>query len=314
MATSKLHTLVIGGSGFIGHALLPVLALTGRTITVLGRSNFPRNPLPPGVIYMQGDAGNPTLLAQLIQGVDEVVDLAYATVPKTSFIDPLFDVTANLPTAVHALQMASKGRLHRYLLVSSGGTVYGNSDAERIAESHPTNPVSPYGISKLVTEKYALFFHQMKKLPVVIARPGNPFGIRQIGLTAQGFIGVAMASIRSQLPVTVYGERGTVRDYLHVDDLAQGLGALLEHGLPGTVYNLGSGLGHDNLDVLELLKAVVSSEGISVRIAHQPARAFDVQRNVLDSSIAQQHCGWQTRWSLADGLRQVWQSYSQPLS
>lgn len=304
-----LHTLVIGGAGFIGQALLQVLASdSNRHLTVLGRSSRPHHRLPPQVHYVQGDAGNPTLMTELLHDCDEVVDLAYATVPQTSFIDPLFDVTANLPTAVHTLQLASQARLRRYLLVSSGGTVYGNTEAERITESHPTNPVSPYGISKLVTEKYAMFFHQMNQLPVVIARPGNPFGLQQIGQTAQGFIGAAIAAIRAQRPITVFGERGTVRDYLHVDDLALGLAALLTHGQSGMVYNLGSGIGHNNLQVLAQLQALAHADGLLTMVVHQPARAFDVQRNVLESSLALQHCGWRPHLSLTDGLRQVWQN------
>lgn len=304
-----MRTLVIGGAGFIGQALLQVIANDGsRRITVLGRSSRPRHPLPAQVRYIQGDAGNHGLMAELLQDCDEVVDLAYATVPQTSFIDPLFDVTANLPTAVNTLQLASKAALRRYLLVSSGGTVYGNTAVEFISEAHPTNPVSPYGISKLVTEKYALFFHQMNQLPIVIARPGNPFGVQQIGQTTQGFIGAAIAAIRAQRSITVYGDRGTVRDYLHVDDLAQGLAALLNHGHPGVVYNLGSGVGHDNMQVLALLELLAQADGLEVNTLHQPARAFDVQHNVLDSSLALHHCGWKPHLSLRNGLRQVWQA------
>lgn len=308
-ASATLNTLLIGGAGFVGQALMQVLSTDSRRqITVLGRSSRPQQSLPAGVRYVQGDAGNTTLLAQLMQNMDDVVDLAYATVPQTSFIDPLFDVVANLPTAVHALQLASKATLRRYVLVSSGGTVYGNTQVERIHESHPTNPVSPYGISKLVTEKYALFFHQMDQLPVIIARPGNPFGVQQVGQTAQGFVGAAIAAIRVQRPITVYGPRGTVRDYLHVDDLARGLAALLEYGQTGSIYNLGSGLGNDNLQVLDLLQDLARSDGLSVQCIHQAARPFDVQRNVLDSSLALQHCGWQPRLQLTEGLQQVWQA------
>lgn len=305
---SVTRTLVIGGSGFIGQSLVRELSRSKRQLTVLGRSAFPRHPLPTGVNYVQGNAGNSTLLAQLMSMADEVIDLAYATVPQTSFIDPLFDVTANLTTTVHALQMASSMPLRRYLLVSSGGAVYGNTTSTYIAEGHPTNPVSPYGISKLVTEKYALFFHQMNKLPVVIARPSNPYGVRQIGQVAQGFIGAAVAAVRAHRPIPVFGERGTVRDYLHVDDLAHGLVVLMERGQPGTVYNLGSGTGYDNLQVLNLLRPLAQADGLDLQVVHQPPRVFDVQRNVLDSSLAKKHCDWQPRLSLAEGLQQIWRS------
>lgn len=301
-----LRTLLIGGSGFLGVALLSTLLATGRSLTVLGRSPVPRYPLPMGVSYVQGDAGNQTLIGQLISASDEVVDLAYATVPQTSFIDPLFDVVANLPTAVNALQIASKAKLRRYLLVSSGGTVYGNTDAETLDENSPTHPLSPYGISKLVAEKYALFFHQMENLPVVIARPGNPYGPLQLGRTVQGFVGAAMTAIRRQQSPVVYGARGTVRDYLHVDDVAYGLGALLQNGRVGSVYNLGSGVGHDNLDIIERLRPLAEQEGLGVQISYQPDRPFDVRRNVLDSRLAFQDTGWKVTIPLEEGLSRLW--------
>lgn len=307
MSELKIRTLVVGGSGFIGQALLASLcADSERELTVLGRSAHPRHQLPTGVHYIQGDAGNHNLITKLMQETDELVDLAYATVPQTSFIDPLFDVVANLPTAVRLLQIASKARLRRYVLVSSGGTVYGETTAARIRETDPTNPVSPYGISKLVAEKYALFFHQMEQLPVVIARPGNPYGSLQIGQTVQGFIGASIAAIRSGRPVTVFGSRGAVRDYLHVDDLGDGIASILRHGHPGSIYNLGTGIGHDNLEVLQILQGFADMDGLTIEVRNEAERPFDVKRNVLDSTLALEHVGWQAQTALNVGLKRVW--------
>ena len=301
-----INTLVVGGSGFIGSALLEVLALDkGRKVTVLGRSSRPRYPLPNGVRYVQGDAANVHLMTELIAFVDEVIDLAYATVPKTSFVDPLYDVVANLPSAVNLLQIASKSNLRRYLLVSSGGAVYGNTEMLSIKENHPTNPVSPYGISKLVAEKYANFFHQMNGLPSVVVRPGNPYGVLQIGQTAQGFIGASIAAIRANRPVMVFGERGTVRDYLHVEDLALGLYATLQAGQSGVTYNLGTGLGHDNLQILRVIESLLP-DSQSITVEHQAIRPFDVKHNVLDSHLVYEHTGWKAQLSLEEGLASVW--------
>src|SRR5690606_36441288 len=144
------------------------------------------------VCYMPGNVEDVAFMNGLLEGCDELVDLAYATVPKTSFDDPVHDVLVNLPATVSLLRQAANFSLKRVLLVSSGGTVYGNAAYLPIDEAHPTNPVSPYGITKLAAEKYALLFHRLEGLPVVIARPSNPYGPNQMGNLGQGFIAAAM--------------------------------------------------------------------------------------------------------------------------
>lgn len=309
-------TLLVGGAGFIGQSLVRcLLANAQRQVRVLGRSVLPGFALPPGVEYIQGDASDAAAMKLLLDDVDEVVDLAYSTVPKTSFDDPLFDVVSNLPASVNLQLTASRKSLKRYLLVSSGGTVYGQAQVPKIDESHPTNPISPYGISKLVTEKYANFFHQMSSLPVIIVRPGNPYGLRQIGKTTQGFIGASTAALRENRPIKVFGERGTVRDYIDIQDLASGLKAALDHGHIGCTYNIGTGVGTDNLGVLELLQQLAKRDGIEMQVSHLAERQFDVRANVLDSSLLTIHTGWQPQTTLSQGLQRLWdQSRSTPIS
>lgn len=303
----KIQTLIVGGGGFIGSHLVRLLAQTGtRNITVLGRSSAPRFPLPPDVQYISGDASNAAFLRAVLQGCDEVVDLAYATVPKTSFDDPVNDVLVNLPATVNLLQQAARFPLRRLLLVSSGGTVYGNAAYLPIDESHPTNPVSPYGITKLATEKYAVLFHKLENLPVVIVRPGNPYGPNQLGNVGQGFIGAAVFASLNRKKVPIFGERGTVRDYIHVEDLAEGLVAALEHGSPGEVYNIGTGIGMDNRAILDMLAIIARDSGFEVESEIRPPRVFDVQANVLSSARLTYVSGWRPRIDIQSGLQRTW--------
>ena len=238
--------------------------------------------------------------------MDEVIDLAYATVPKTSFDDPVHDILSNLPVTVNLLQQASTRKLRRFLLVSSGGTVYGNAHQLPINENHPNNPVSPYGITKLATEKYALMFHRLAGLPIVIARPSNPYGPNQFGNLAQGFIGAAMYAIAKKQAVALFGERGTVRDYIHIEDLCRGLLAALNSGMPGDIFNIGTGVGHDNRAVLDLLSTIVQSDGYAVEVEHHPERYFDVAENVLSAARLTYVSGWRASTTLENGLRDTW--------
>lgn len=303
-----MHCCLIGGAGFIGMHLVRQLLDTGRTVTVLGRRPFPPDGFPAGATYVPGGYGGHLTLRELLKTADEVIDLAYATVPQTSYADPVFDILANLPPAVGLFEEARTAGLRRMIIVSSGGTVYGHAERWPIAETAATFPVSPYGITKLTIEKYALMFHRLHGLPVTIVRPANAYGEGQRPFTGQGFIATAMGSILKGDEVTVFGERGTIRDYVHVRDVAAGIVAALDCGEAGGIYNIGSGIGRDNVQVLDLIEPLVRACGRDLRIRRLPARAFDVAANVLDSTRLHDCSGWRAQTGFEEGLAGLWAS------
>ena len=233
--------LLVGGGGFIGHALVVELLkyYPIKNLTVIGRSHKPRNALPLGVRYVMLDASDVQNVSQIIEENTVIFDLSYATNPTTSFEDPRTDIFTNINSSMSLLSQACKPWIKKYVLVSSGGTIYGEALVEKISETHSTNPISPYGISKLMVEKYAYFFHKMKGLPIVIARPSNPYGINQIAVKNQGFIGVILDAIANGNSINIFGKTGTIRDYIHVDDLSAGLSKCMTSGKIGGIYNLG---------------------------------------------------------------------------
>jgi UDP-glucose 4-epimerase len=301
-----MKTLVIGGAGFIGSHVSSILVENGRMVTVLDRAPTPIRRLPETVKYLSGDYGDKNLLQEVLASTDEVIDLAYTTVPKTSFENPAYDILSNLPQGVSLLEGAVQNGHCKVLLVSSGGTVYGVAQSLPITEDHPTNPVSPYGITKLTMEKYAWMFHTLHGLPVTVVRPGNAYGEGQFAFTGQGFIATAIQSILTGQKIEVFGEHGTVRDYLHVHDLALGILAALNFGEPGQAYNIGSGIGRNNRDILNILKPLAEIAGYPITVNFLPSRKFDVPANVLDCSKLKSISGWKPRVSLEDGLRQTW--------
>lgn len=303
-----MRCCVIGGAGFIGTRLVRRLMQGGRDVVVLSRRSEPPGDFPAEARYISGGYGDRAALRKVLAEVDEVVDLAYATVPQTSFADPVFDILANLPATVGLLEEAAAASLRSVLIVSSGGTVYGPARQLPIAEDHPTNPVSPYGITKLTIEKYALMFHRLRGVQSVIVRPANAYGAGQRPFTGQGFIATAMGHALRGDDVLVYGPTGTVRDYVHVDDVASGIHAVLDKGQAGEVYNLGSGTGRNNLEVLEAIAPLAAAKGRTLNIRHAPARGFDVEANVLDSQKARDACGWSPAVEFASGLAEMWDS------
>jgi len=297
----QASTLVIGGGGFIGSHLVPALIAAGRRVTTVGRSKQPHHRLPAGVDYVSADFGSRELMEDLLGRHQEVIHLAYATVPNTSFDNPLSDLEQNLSPAVRLFEAVAAAGV-RMVLVSSGGTVYGEAVSTPVNEDHPTNPISPYGVTKLTLEKYAHLYAVTHGLKVICVRPGNAYGPGQHPHTGQGFVSTAMASAMAGQAVRIFGEQGTIRDYIHVSDVAAGILAALEHGQLSAIYNIGSGRGLSNRQVLDAMVPVLREVGCELRIERQPERVFDVRVNVLDSTRLSSVAGWRPKIDLHEGL------------
>ena len=306
MRHQRKKCCVIGGAGFIGAHIKRLLVKAGRDVVVLGRRTEPAMELPPEVAYVAGDYSSRTVLKSLFVDVAEVIDLAYSTVPQTSFADPVYDILSNLPASVGLLQEASAAGVERVVLVSSGGTVYGVAATLPISEDHITNPISPYGITKLTIEKYAGMFRLVSGLPVVVVRPGNAYGEEQRAFAGQGFVATAMHSIIRHQEIGIYGAAGTIRDYLHVSDVASGIVAALDRGEPGNAYNIGSGVGRSNRDVLREIEPLAELAGYSVQTRILPPRRYDVPANVLDIRKLAAVSDWYPQVSFSSGIERVW--------
>ncbi len=276
-----VKSLLIGGCGFIGSSLITKLVQSGRSVTSLDRGVHTHQVSLEHVKYVQGDYSDLHLIEKLVADHDEIIHLAYATVPNTSFNDPLVDLSENLAPSVQLFDVIARyGK--KLLLISSGGTVYGEAQSETIAENHATNPISPYGVTKLTLEKYAYLYACTKGLNVVTVRPANPYGVGQKPFVGQGFIATAIATVLQNRPIKIFGSEGTVRDYIYIDDLGDGIVTVLNHGVLQEVYNIGSGIGRSNLDVVHALEPLLNKIGYEVCIEYAPERPFDVKRNVLD--------------------------------
>ena len=138
-------------------------------------------------------------------------------------------------------------------------------------------------------------------------RPANAYGEGQKAFTGQGFVATAIATILERQNVVLFGETGTIRDYIHVTDVATAIVDVLDHGSPGECYNIGSGIGWNNRDILDMLFPLAKAVGLEVKITTMPARRFDVPVNILDSLKLQEMTNWKPLVPFEEGIRKTWE-------
>lgn len=272
---------------------------------IFDRPHVDRLPLFPqakGFEIFTGDFLNPRALAPALEGAELVFHLVSTTLPKNSNDHPVYDVESNVLGSLRLLELCREQKVRRLVFVSSGGTVYGMPRTTPIAEDHPTDPISSYGIHKLMVEKYLALAHRLHGLDYRIVRPANLYGPRQRLDTAQGAVAVFLDQALRGEPIEIWGDGSVVRDYVYVADAVDAM--LKVAAFEGTprVFNLGSGRG---TSLNELVAEIEKLLGRRIKVQHSGARALDVPANVLDASLAERCLGWRASTPLGEGLRRT---------
>lgn len=292
----RKKAVILGASGFIGINLARRLAQKGFELTCFAR--HASDSWPAGSRFVLGDIAAPS--RQLLDAMDGAVvfHLASSTRPTAATDKAVVEIEANLIATVRLLE-ATKDLDCRWVFSSSGGTVYGQTDALQICEEHTNLPISSYGTVKLAIERYFSLYRALHGTDCVIARISNPFGPYQSAAKGQGLIAALFDRIASGRPVEVWGDGENVRDYVYIDDVTGALTLLGQRGRAGEVYNVGSGLG---TTVNELVAKISTILGVPARLVYAPARGVDVRRNVLDIGKIERELGWHPAYALDEGV------------
>jgi UDP-glucose 4-epimerase len=297
--------LVLGGAGFIGSHLAEALAQQGRRVRIFDRPHVDRLPLFPrvkGFEVFTGDFLNPQALALALDGTEVVFHLVSTTLPKSSNENPVYDIESNVLGSLRLLELCRERGVRKLVFVSSGGTVYGVPRTTPVAEDHPTEPISSYGIHKLVIEKYLALAHRLHGLDYRVVRPANLYGPRQRLDIAQGAVAVFLDRALRDQPIQIWGDGSVVRDYVYIADAVDAMLKAASFEGPQRIFNLGSGKG---VSLNELVAEIEKLLGRRIKVEHSEARLLDVPVNVLDASLAEAHLGWRASTSLGEGLRRT---------
>lgn len=300
-----MKCLVLGGGGFIGSHLSKALLEQGHAIRIFERPNLkPAGILPGGkdLEWLEGDFLNERDIGQAVAGCEVIFHLISTTISNSSNKNPVYDVESNLVSTLHLLEAARNAGVRQVIFASSGGTVYGVPQEVPIKETHPTDPICSYGISKLAIEKYLHLYHAMHGLDYRILRIGNPYGEGQRTMASQGAVAVFLYKALNDEVIEIWGDGSVTRDYIYVGDVVQAFLKAMRSSGEHRFFNIGSGEGRS---LNELIGAIESLVGRPVTRRFLPARAFDVPTNVLDISRAKAFLDWQPKTSFYDGLSQT---------
>jgi UDP-glucose 4-epimerase len=292
------HALVTGGAGFIGGHLARALLASGRRVTVLDNLSVGRREVVPDAArFVHGDIRDARAVAEALTGVDCIFHLAAQVTIRGSFDRFYEDLDTNVMGTARLLGAADPAAIRWFVLASSMAVYADASSPAPVSESHPTAPLSPYGIGKLAAEGVARQILDARGIPFTAVRYFNTFGPGQTYTPYVGVITIFVTRLlRGEAPV-IFGDGEQQRDFVHVDDIAAGTMAAPGRA-PGT-YNLGTGRG---TSLNELAGMLVQRISPATTVGHAPAQPGELRFSVADISAARRALGFAPSRSLQADL------------
>ncbi len=296
------RAVVTGGAGFIGSHIAQSLIENGVRVTILDDLSMGKKAnIPAGAKFIRGDIMDGGALARAFAGADVLFHEAARVSIRNSVKEPLDDAQINFLGTLKAVEAARKFKLKKIVYASSMA-VYGNAVKLPIAETHPTEPASPYGIAKLAGEKYALQMGALYGIDAVALRYFNTFGTRQTLTPYVGVITIFINALLAGKTPTIFGSGRQVRDFVSVLDIAAANILAMKKPVKQGVFNVGTGKGISVNDVAKLLVRRINPK---LRIKHGPPQAGEPSGSIADISRAKKILGYKPRWALEDKIDEI---------
>lgn len=299
--------MVTGGAGFIGSNLIDILISHGYSIAVIDDlSTGNKDNLPENIRLHRVDVRSAAVHRIFdIEKPKYLFHLAAQLNVRRSVSDPAFDADVNVMGVINLLQSARDAGVEKIIFTSTGGAIYGEQEYFPADEKHPTNPDSPYGITKLTSEKYIQFFYKTYGLKYNIFRLANIYGPRQSVIGEAGVVAVFYDRMLAGEEAVINGDGNQTRDFVYVGDVVNALVKAIDHE-ECDIFNIGTS---KETSILELFRTMREISGSNQREKFGAAKSGEQLRSVITYDRAREKLGWEPVTDLKTGLQHTYEYF-----
>ena len=311
-----MKILVTGGAGFIGSHVVDAYIAQGHDVAVIDDlSTGYREFLNPKARFYQVDLADRDAVRSVFarEQFDLVNHHAAQVDVRVSVADPLGDARTNIMGLLTLLEACRDFSVKKFIFISSGGVIYGESEALPLSENAPKQPISPYGVAKLASEFYLFSAKQTWGLEYIALRYANVYGPRQTPKSEATVISTFARALARGEPVTIFGDGEQTRDFIFIQDVVSANllateqisainRALRASSIDDLAFNVGTGR---ETSVNQLLEIFAQTLQRKCDARYAPARPGELRRNALDISKAKRVLGFAPKVSLEHGLRET---------
>ncbi len=303
-----MRIIITGGAGFIGHHL--ALHLRDKGYEVLCIDNLSRASRSALTLLksheiplIKMDVQDYDNLVRILSDHDIIVHAAALIDVEESLLKPLTYFENNALGTATLVKACVDNNVHRIIYLSSAA-VYGNPISLPIVETHPVDPISPYGLSKAMGEEVIRLYSRISDLDYVVLRLFNVYGPRQSHSSYAGVIARFAERIRAGRPPVIFGDGMQTRDFIHVRDVCIAIERALTTEHVNQVYNIGSG---NPTRIIDLAKIMIKLSGLKLAPIHIPPRQGDIRHSYADITKAVKCLGFRPSIELEEGIRELFQ-------
>lgn len=312
--------IITGGAGFIGSHIAERCVSEGHEVVIIDDMDDYYSPVLKKknvdyvskfgtVTFIRGDITN---LEFLMGVIDDNVDYVFHEAAQAGVrisVENLFKPNnINVVGTLNVLQASIDSNVKRVINASSS-SVYGKVEHLPFDEKHPTQPVSPYGVSKLAAEHYCRVFYEVYGLPTVSLRYFTVYGPRMRPDLA---ISIFTEKMLKNEPITIFGDGEQTRDFTYIDDIvAINMKLLDTNRADGVVMNIGSG---NRISVNDLAKNLKEIVGSSSGISYADVQKGDAEHTLADVGLVKELIGYESSVKIEDGLKRFVKWYKQQAS
>ncbi|MCM8787748.1 MAG: SDR family oxidoreductase [Candidatus Omnitrophica bacterium] len=295
--------LVTGGAGFIGSHLVDKLIKDNYKVVVIDNlSTGKKENLNSKAKFYKIDIQSQKISQVFKKEKPEIVFHYAAQIDvRKSVENPIKDAKINILGTLNILENCKKYKVQKFIFASTGGAIYGDADIIPTPEDYPEFPLSPYGIEKLIVDKYLNYYYQVFGLPFVSLRLANVYGPRQNSKGEAGVIAIFCDKMLSSSQPIINGNGKQTRDFIYVDDVVEASILAMKSKKVG-IYNIGTA---KETNINEIFGKIKKLTKANCKKIYGPIKEGEQKRSCLDFKRAQKELGWTPKISLAEGLRKT---------